>query len=86
MWENLLQIAIFIGGGLFGLVGWVMKRVFTQIDAAHTAIRELDKKVDDHKLHVSESYTTKRDIKDMQESLIMHLRRIEDKLDRKVDK
>lgn len=79
--------------GLFSLIGWVMAMVFTKFkdhEQIHNELfradKELDKKVDDHRLYAAETFTTKNDIKDMKEEIISQLVRMESKLDNKQDK
>lgn len=93
MIDLLLWAAGIVATGLFSLIGWVITMIFAKFkdhEAVHTDLRrndnELDKKIDDHRLYAAETFTTKVDIRLMQDQLVSQLNRIEDKLDRKVDK
>ena len=84
------DIILTIGGWLFGLAcavgGWVFKMIFQELREHKETHAAIDKKVDDHKLHVAENYITKIDFKDLFDKISNQLTRIEDKLDKKVDK
>lgn len=88
---------MWVGGviitGIFSLIGWVMAMIFSKFkdhEQVHVELfradKELDKKIDDHRLYAAETFTTKNDIKDMKEEIISHLVRMEVKLDGKQDK
>lgn len=72
--------------GLFSLVGWVIGMIFGKIRDHETIHTVIDKKIDDHRLHVAENYTPRDYIEKMEGRLVSHLVRIEDKLDKKADK
>ncbi len=83
---SVLTVAIATISGLLRLI-WGKFKDHERIHVSlFKADQVLDKKIDDHKLHVAEQYTTKVDIRDLKESLVSHLVRIEDKLDKKADK
>lgn len=85
-------------GGVFGTVvtgvgGWVFKMIFadlkdmrSQHDTMKEEIAGTNSRLDQHRLHVAETYTTKSDLGKMETNLVDHLLRIESKLDTKQDK
>lgn len=86
MIDIFLWAAGIIATGLFSLIGWVFKMIFDRIHAHGVAHNNLETRFDAHRLYAAETYTTKNDIKAMKDELTAQLSRIEDKLDRKVDK
>ena len=91
--ELLMWIGGIVATGVFGLIGWAMAMILSKFkdhENVHLefarANKELDKKIDDHRLYAAETFTTKNDIKDMKEEIISHLVRMEVKLDGKQDK
>ena len=52
----------------------------------HTRITELERRIDGVELKVAESYVTKGELSDMMNRMEAHLVRIEEKMDRMVDK
>ena len=79
-----------VGGWIFtavsAIIGWVFKMIFGKLKEHDVEHSRLDNKIDNHRLYASETYTTKLDVKDLRNEVVGILRRIEDKLDQKVDK
>lgn len=93
MTDFLLWAGGVIFTAIFGLIGWFAKMIFGKFkdhEEIHSQLVEdnriLDKKLDDHKLHVAENYAPKNYIEKMEDRLVALLIRIEDKLDKKQDK
>lgn len=64
---------------LFGVVGWVLKMIFT-------SLRQLDNDIQAHKLYAAETFVSKVDLQQLSDRVMNKLDHIEDKLDSKVDK
>jgi hypothetical protein len=87
MTENVvLWIAGVIVSGGFGIIGWFVNTIFTEIKEIKMAAEKTNGLIDDHKLYSERTFTTKVDIKDFQKSISEQLNRIESKLDGKEDK
>lgn len=93
IFEILLAIGGIIGTVAIGVGGWVFKMIFADIKDlrnSHSENKEdlsnLSGRLDQHRLHVAETYTTKADLGKMETNLVNHLLRIEGKLDTKQDK
>lgn len=91
--DFLMWVGGIIVTGVFSLIGWIMAMIFAKFndhEQVHVELfkadKELDKKVDDHRLYAAETFTTKLDIKDMKDELMSTLVRMETKLDNKQDK
>jgi hypothetical protein len=82
----MLDLIMAVGGlavtGIFGLIGWVFTMIFSKIDAHGKNHNELETRFDNHRLYVAETYTTKKDIKDMKDEIISQLVRIENKVNK----
>lgn len=93
MLDTLLTLLGVVVTGVFGVIGWVMSLIFKKFDdhqkqlEVHSANHEdLSRRLEDHRLYTAETFTPKVEILRMEEKLSRQLDRIEDKLDRKVDK
>lgn len=69
-----------------GLVGFLLNSVWQAVKDLQTADRELTKKVSEIEVLVAGSYVTWDGLKDALGPIVQQLQRIEDKLDKKVDK
>lgn len=69
--------------GLFGLIGWFINRIFKYIDDLEERCDVLSDQISAHKLYAAETYTTKKDVKDMKDEVVQHLIRIERKVDQR---
>lgn len=83
MYDFLMWAGGIIIGGIFGLIGWVFTMIFSKLDKHANDHNALETRFDSHRLYVAETYTTKKDIKDMKDEIINQLVRIEDKVDKK---
>ena len=83
---HLLTIGGLIIGGIQAALGWVIGMIFSKLKDLDTTDKDLDKRIDSHKLHVAETYSSKMDIKDLKIEIVDQLNRIEKKLDSKQDK
>lgn len=83
---NFETIAGWIVSGLFGLVGWVIKLIRDEIKEIKMRVQKAHEEVDDFKLYSAKTYTTKDDVRAVENNIMSVLRRIEDKLDKKADK
>lgn len=76
---------IWIGGTVFSIFGavvsWFIGRIFKSIDEIEVRCDVITESVAAHKLHSAETYTTKKDVKDMKDEVVQHLIRIEQKVD-----
>lgn len=72
--------------GIFGLIGWVITLIFSRLNLHAEKHDDLVEDFNNHKVHVAQNFATKPDVRDMKEELVSFLTRIEDKLDKKVDK
>lgn len=68
------------------LGGWFMKVLFERIERLEKADREMAKALADLRVELPTHYVSKGDFKDLGDAIFGALRRIEEKLDRKVDK
>lgn len=84
--DFLLTLGGWIITGLFGVIGWVFKMIFGKLEQHERKHQLLDERINDHKLMVAQNYTTRSETKDLQQTIVEYLQRIEDKLDKKVDK
>ena len=74
------QVAFDISLSLvFALGGWFMRIIWSSITSLTKDLKNLDEKV-------SETYARRDDMRTLSDALFKKLDRIEDKLDRKVDK
>lgn len=64
---------------IFALGGWFMRIIWSSITSLTKDLKSLDDKV-------SETYARRDDMRTLSDALFKKLDRIEDKLDRKVDK
>lgn len=84
------EIVLWLMGGLFVIIGWLMSRKITQLeiaDAAHTKeIATLREAKAELKLHISENYIKRSEIKEFMAEIRNELREISSKLDGKADK
>lgn len=89
-----ISILTTIGGGI---LGWYVKSVEKKSDQNSEEIdklrdqtardtQEIREELYKHRVHSAEHFSTKEDIKAMENNIVNHLRRVEDKLDRKQDK
>lgn len=76
---------IWIAGTIFSIFGavvsWFIGRIFKSIDEIEVRCDVISESVAAHKLHSAETYTTKKDVKDMKDEVVQHLIRIEQKVD-----
>jgi septal ring factor EnvC (AmiA/AmiB activator) len=68
------------------LGGWFLKVMSERIERLEQARREEAKELADLRVVIATDYTSKDDFKAMADAIFGALRRIEEKLDRKVDK
>lgn len=84
------DIILTVGGWIIALAvavgGWVFRMIFSKLKDHEEINVNMDKKIDEHRLHVAENYAPKDYIEKMESRLISHLVRIEEKLDKKADK
>ena len=80
---NWLSLAATI---LFPIGGWIVKVLHEKIKAMDLKIEQQADRLDEHKLYAAQTFTTKTDLKAMEDKIVGTLIRIEDKLDRKADK
>lgn len=92
--ENFLMWA----GGLiitacFGLIGWLVNMIFARLDKHEQKHEEFEqgdvaivKALDAHRLYAAETFATKLDVRDMADRVLSKLDKMDEKLDRKVDK
>jgi hypothetical protein len=68
------------------LGGWFVKVIFDRMERLEQARREEAKELANLRVAMATDYTSKDDFKAMADAIFGALRRIEEKLDRKVDK
>lgn len=68
------------------LGGWLLKSVFDRIKELETADKERAKEISAIREILPSQYVRRDDFKELGDSIFQALRRIEDKLDQKVDK
>jgi hypothetical protein len=73
-------------GGLSFLGAWFVKVIFERIERLEQALREEWREQANLRVTMATDYTSKDDFKAQFEAIFGALRRIEEKLDRKVDK
>lgn len=78
-----LNIAMLI---VAALGGWVAKMLFDRLDKLEKADEKLGAQITDLRAILPERYAPKDDVERLGDRLFEALRRIEDKIDRKVDK
>jgi len=74
-----MSIVAFLGG-------WLLKTLFERIKSLEKADHELAKEVAQLRVDLPTHYVSKGDFQQLGDNIFNTLRRIEDKLDRKVDK
>lgn len=72
--------------GFGGLIGFMLKATWDSVKDLQHADRELSDKVASIEILVAGDYVKKHELTDMQKALFNKLDRIEEKLDKKVDK
>lgn len=84
------DIILTVGGWIIALAvavgGWVFRMIFSTLKEHKEVHILIDKKIDEHRLHIAENYAPKDYIEKMENRLVDHLVRIEKKLDQKADK
>jgi hypothetical protein len=73
-------------GGIAFLGAWFVKVIFERIERLEEGRREEARALADLRVALATDYTSKDDFKAMADAIFGALRRIEEKLDRKVDK
>jgi hypothetical protein len=68
------------------LGGWLMKSLFERIKGLEDADKELSRQVGKLREELPSAYVRRDDFKESLDNMFALLRRIEDKLDKKVDK
>lgn len=68
------------------IVGWLIRLLMNKLQELSDMISKVEKQVDDHELYSAKTYTTKEDIKQVQDNLVGFLRRIEDRVNTIADK
>lgn len=68
------------------LIGWLVKGLFDRMKGLESADRELAAQISGLREALPSNYVRRDDFKALGDSIFDTLRRIEDKLDRKVDK
>jgi hypothetical protein len=82
-----VRTAFDLATGLVAFLGaWFVKVIFDRIERLEQARREEARDLADLRVAVATDYTSKDDFKAMADAIFGALRRIEEKLDRKVDK
>lgn len=85
-----LTVVLAVVQGLLTLVGvllgWLIKGLFSSIAELKHADGNLAQSVTELRIALPERYVSKQDFVQMGDNIFEALRRIEDKLDRKVDK
>jgi hypothetical protein len=77
------QIAMSIAAFLFG---WFVRVLFQRIDRLEVADEKLTAAINEMRVDLPQHYVAKSDFRQMGDNIFEALRRIEDKLDKKVDK
>lgn len=97
-WVSIVMTVMgFIVTGLFGLIGWVFRMVFSDIKEVEEKNLKLDKSLNDHKLHAAEHFATKPDVDrgfdriltkldSIDKKTDLHLAALDNKINSKVDK
>ena len=81
------QQAFNLATGVIGvLFGWVLKFFYDDLKALHANNKELNDHIQAVQVLVAGEYVKKSALDDMVKAVLIKLDRIEDKLDRKVDK
>ena len=86
MAEHLIEFALAAFGVATSAGGWVIKMIFGKLKQHEEIHSEMERKIENHRLHVAENYSPRTEMKDVKDTIVAHLIRIEDKLDRKADK
>ena len=84
-------------GGVFTLgsllIGAIMRATNTRIhkvektqDGLQSQTTDLQRRLGSHQLHAAETFARKDEIRDMRDDIVARLNKIQDKLDRSVDK
>lgn len=87
---DFLNFFMWIGGiaatGVFGLIGWVLKMIFSTLKEHRDNHDNLSRSLTGHKLHAAETFATKQDVRDGFDRVMVKLDKIDEKLDTKEDK
>ena len=86
MHDFLMWIGGIIATGLFGLIGWVFKMVFTAIKDVEQNQKSLSDRLYNHELISSQTFATKIDMQNGFDRIMNKLDKIDEKLDQKADK
>lgn len=97
MYDFLMWAGGIIATGVFGLIGWVLKMVFSTLKEhkqyqgilskeMHEKHNNLSTSLAAHKLHAAETFATKIEVKEGFDKIMNKLDKIDDKLDLKADK
>lgn len=84
--ELIANIGLWIAGVAFTIGGWFFKMIFGKIKEQEDKHDILYRQFEEHRLHVAQNYAPKDYIEKMENRLVSHLVRIEEKLDKKEDK
>jgi hypothetical protein len=82
-----MRTALDLAMGVVSFLGaWFVKVIFERLERLDQALREEARALADLRVALATDYTSKDDFKAMADAIFGALRRIEEKLDRKVDK
>jgi hypothetical protein len=82
-----MRTALDLAMGMVSFLGaWFVKVIFERLERLDQALREEARALADLRVALATDYTSKDDFKALGEAIFGALRRIEEKLDRKVDK
>jgi hypothetical protein len=81
------RLVMEIAFGLAGaIVGWLVRLCFDRIRALEQSQKDHIAELTELRINIATNYVSKTDFKSMGDAIFSALRRIEDKLDKKVDK
>jgi len=86
MVEFLANAGLWVMGVAVGAGGWLVNMLFGKLREHEVRHDDLREQFEQHRLHVAQNYTPRIYIENMENRLVAHLVRIEDKLDNKADK
>lgn len=79
--EFLMWAGGIIATGVYGLIGWQINMIHAKFEKLANDHDQLESRLDAHRLYAAETFTTKKDVKDMKDEIVGHLIRIETKVD-----
>ena len=68
------------------ITGWIFNMIFSKLEKQINNHDALESRFESHRLHAAENFATKMEVRDMTDRVLSKLDKIDEKLDKKMDK